>query len=332
VVDVVENIDRFIDAHVTRQIIFKYYIFNLPYFFNLSLPIAMLIAAVFSIGNLARHNELIAMKSSGISLYRIALPLLILSFLVAVFSFALGETIVLKGLRARAEIEKRYIEKSRRYRQNRRYNIFIQDSKGKNIIIGTFNLSNNRGKNINVQYFKKDTMIKRIDAKDVSWLENERRWVFENGVIREFQGGEERIYNFSRIDSIKLNFSPADLKKQFRKPEEMSYLELRRFIEHLRRNGVDTKRWLVNLHFKISFAFTNFIVILFGVPLSANKKRGGAAIGVGSTLFVCFVYYGFIKLGQILGIKGILPPALSVWVGNIVFLVSGIYILIMVKK
>ena len=77
-------------------------------------------------------------------------------------------------------------------------------------------------------------------------------------------------------------------------------------------------------YLKISFAFTNLIVVLCGIPLVVIREKGEISFGAGASIFVIFGYYAFIKFGQSLGFKGILSPIISAWIGNIIFLLIGI--------
>ncbi|MBU0711693.1 LptF/LptG family permease, partial [bacterium] len=115
-------------------------------------------------------------------------------------------------------------------------------------------------------------------------------------------------------------------------PESMRYRELADFITRLEESGNDPRKWKVNLYYKIAFPFTNFIVILFGLPLAAVKERKGVSFGAGMSLLVIFIYYGFIKFGQVMGYKGLLSPMLSVWIGNLVFLAGGAYLLYKIRQ
>ena len=89
---------------------------------------------------------------------------------------------------------------------------------------------------------------------------------------------------------------------------------------------------IIPIFFKISFAFTNLIVVLFGLPLVVIKPRGGLTFGAGMSFLVIFFYYAFIKFGQSLGFKGILEPMISAWIGNVVFSIGGLLLLFLTRK
>ena len=126
---------------------------------------------------------------------------------------------------------------------------------------------------------------------------------------------------------LSLGFTPDEIQQQARKPDELDYYSLTERITQLKENGVDTLRWEVTRYLKISFAFTNFIVVLFGIPLVVLKEKNSLSFGAGASVFVIFGYYAFIKFGQSLGFKGIIDPMVSAWLGNIVFMTGGILLL-----
>ena len=112
----------------------------------------------------------------------------------------------------------------------------------------------------------------------------------------------------------------------------MNYAELSARIKQLKENGVDTTKWEVDRLFKISFAFTNLIIVLFGIPLVVIRPKGGLSFGAGMGIFVIFIYYVFIKLGMSIGYSGIASPIVAAWMGNVLFSIGGILLLIFARK
>jgi lipopolysaccharide export system permease protein len=173
-----------------------------------------------------------------------------------------------------------------------------------------------------------------MDGKTVKWLDSLRVWNVQNYSIREFnENGSVKSTIISKKDTIiDLNFSPDDITQQSKKPDEMSYSDLTDRIQQLKENGVDSTKWEVDRYFKISFAFTNFIIVLFGIPLVVVRPKGGLSFGAGMGIFVIFIYYVFIKLGMSIGYSGITSPVTAAWMGNILFFIGGILLLIFVRK
>ncbi|HIA28802.1 MAG TPA: YjgP/YjgQ family permease [Candidatus Marinimicrobia bacterium] len=334
VVDLVENMDKFIDSEVPREIILQYYLHSLPWFLNIGLPMAVLVAAIFTIGILSKRNELTAMKSSGISLYRISIPLLLCAVLVSAGSFYWEDNLVTSGNQARRAIEKEYLGKTRnKHYRERRNNIILQKS---NFVIGIerYQSSRKRAYGVTMQFLTEGKLQKRIDANRMYWQKENGSWQIMNYAIRSFNSdGEETEVSHSTGDTtLVIGFEPSDISREAISPEEMSFSELQLFVNELAISGVDNRRWEVNLHGKISFAFTNLIIVLFAVPMVASRPQGGLAFGAGMSIFVIFGYYAFIRFGQTLGYNGVMDPVLSAWLGNIVFAIGGILLLFFVRK
>ena len=139
--------------------------------------------------------------------------------------------------------------------------------------------------------------------------------------------GQEQAAPFDRLEMPNLNIDVEKLLIMQKKPEEMSYKELKSFIAEVVRNGGDPDRWLVDLYLKFSFPFANFIIVLFGAPLSAKKQRSSAGVGFGISLAICFFYFGIVKTAQTLGHNGTIPPIVAAWLANVIFGVGGFGIL-----
>jgi len=298
IVDLIENLDRFIDNSIPANITIKYYIYAIPWFLNIGLPMSMLISTVFSVGLLAKRNELTAMKATGISLYRIALPITIIGLIVSFISFELDNTWVSKGNEVRYNIEREYMKRRSRVKaQTDLQNVFLQK---------------NEKTHISIERYKVNTTIGRSITK-------------LNGEIKEMK--------LSKGDTLlNLNFVPEDITQQSKTPDEMSFADLTIRIQQLKENGVDTIKWEVDRLFKISFAFTNLIVVLFGLPLVVMKSKGGLSFGAGMGIFVIFIYYAFIKFGMSMGYNGVMSPLASAWMGNVLFSLGGVLLLIFARK
>jgi len=135
VVDMVENLDSFLDRHVPWGIILKYYLLYLPYIITMSLPVAVLLASLFSMGTLAKHNELVAMKAAGTSLYRILLPMVILGVVVSLADIFLGEVAAPVANRRKREIRLDYIEKHDFNIRRRMTNLLVRDRADRRVLI-----------------------------------------------------------------------------------------------------------------------------------------------------------------------------------------------------
>ncbi|MBT5339170.1 MAG: YjgP/YjgQ family permease [Candidatus Marinimicrobia bacterium] len=335
VVDVIENMDKFIDNKVPISIVVNYYLNSLPWYVNIGLPMSMLISSVFSVGTIAQRNELIAMKSSGISLYRIALPILIVAFFISILSFQFDNGIVSRGHEKRFNIEKEYMtSRSKKRKKSVMHNIFLQKKERVHIAIEKYQVNLYKAEGVSFFVLEDAIVRTRIDAKSMTWNDSSHTWNIASYSLREFDGsGQEKSVVISKQDTtIFLDVTPQDILQKSKSTEEMNFDELSTRIEKLNENGVNTRRWEVDRNFKVSFAFTNLIIVLFGIPLVTMRPKGGLTFGAGMGILVIFVYYAFIKFGLSLGYKGMMNPLTAAWLGNIVFCAGGIGLLLLVRK
>jgi lipopolysaccharide export system permease protein len=334
VVDLIENLDRFVDNGVPGRIILNYYLYTIPWFISIALPMSMLISTVFGVGMLVKRNEWTAMKSSGISLYRLSAPLLFTGLLISSLSFILDNQLVSWGNEKRYTIDRDYVKKKSRHKIKKTLkNIFIQKNKTIHIGMEKYNIKDMSGNVLTWVDLGPDIIKQRIDAKKITYLNDSRKWKISNYSIRNFKDGVETNVFFSEKDTIiNLSFTPEDINKQARSPDELDYYELTSRISELKNNGVKTVRWEVTRYLKVSFALTNFIVVLCGIPLVVFREKNSLSFGIGMSVFVIFGYYAFIKFGQSMGFKGQLTPIVSAWLGNIVFFIGGAILLIRARK
>ena len=334
VVDLIENLDRFVDNGVPGRIILNYYLYTIPWFISIALPMSMLISTVFGVGMLVKRNEWTAMKSSGISLYRLSAPLLFTGLLISSLSFILDNQLVSWGNEKRYTIDRDYVKKKSRHKIKKTLkNIFIQKNKTIHIGMEKYNIKDMSGNVLTWVDLGPDIIKQRIDAEKITYLNDSRKWKISNYSIRNFKDGVETKVFFSEKDTIiNLSFTPEDINKQARSPDELDYYELTSRISELKNNGVKTVRWEVTRYLKVSFALTNFIVVLCGIPLVVFREKNSLSFGIGMSVFVIFGYYAFIKFGQSMGFKGQLTPIVSAWLGNIVFFIGGAILLIRARK
>jgi len=330
IINMIEKLSTFIDHDATLQQFFLFYLYFIPYIISLTLPIAMLLAVLFAVSNLAQHNELIAQLSSGISLYKILSPLFIAAFFISILSGFFNEYVVTSSNQRRLDLMRYDIEKNPRNHGKFRNDIYVQDTETRKMYLKYFNGKKNEGTEISLQTFTGSVMVERIDAKKMDWQDSS--WVLHNASLRKFSGDHEQIRQIADTTITDSRIKPKNLVRIQKKPEEMSFAELDIFINELTDIGANPRKWLVERHLKIALPFANFIVILIGAPFASRKRRGGTGLSFGLSLLISFSFFIIIRFGQVLGHQGTLEPLLAAWLGNLVFLGLGLYTLFTVRK
>ena len=333
VVDLMENLDDFLDHNATFRIVCVYYVYFIPEIFKLITPVAMLMSALFTTGRLSTFNELTAMKCAGQSLYRFMVPVLLFSLLISGAMVYFNGWIVPYANKKKFDMGRTYFQKNLEFVP--KSNILIQDSPTRILAIGMFDDIHNTAFNVSLQNFQSNDHTRlqsRYDASQLQWNPQSHNWTLISGTRREFTENKEQIQPFASLTLENLNFSVEDVKKKAEKPDEMNYPDLQQFIKNQQRAGHDVSQWQVDLYGKIAFPFASFIVVLFGIPFSSIKRRGGLGVEFGIAVAICFLYMIFLKVSQAFGYNGDLNPLLTAWLANIIFFVAGIYNLWRVPK
>lgn len=315
IVDLVEDLDNFIDKQVSPRIIMLYYLYYLPYIVVLTLPVVTLLSTVFTVGSLARHNEMVALKALGYSLYRVMAHMLFLGLCISFISFLLAEGVVAGSNRKKEDIREAYLQKDRG-RSVRLTNMEIQEPPDKIITIGYYDMEKHVAHRVTIETLSGNRLISRIDASQMRW--DEGSWLIEEGYSRVFRGDKEEASPLSGPLRLHFQFNPEQLVLAQSRPDEMSYRELLRFIRRVRQAGGEVHQWLTDLHIRIAFPLGNLIIVLFSVPITYNRRKRSLIIGFGVSLAVCFFYFGIVKTGQTMGQKGSVHPLLAAWMGNII--------------
>lgn len=323
VIDAMENLDDFIDQNVPAVKILHYYIVFSPEIIRLMTPVAVLFAALFTAGKATSSSELTAIKASGVSLFRFMLPFLITTFIVSLFSIYFSGFVVPMANKTKLNIEQEYLKKNLSFSGS---NIFFQDSKQRIVSISFFDNNSNRANRVSIQDFNSSDlkqMKSRIDAVSLSFDSLKNIWIASNGIKRDFFDQRQKAEYFSTLELSDLHFSPADLLQKQTRPSEMNLTELKELVISQQRAGNDPTSTLIEYHSRIAFAMTSVIVVLFGLPISANKRKGGVASQVGLNILVTFLYLVFMKVSQAFGKNGSLNPILTSWFANFVFMLAA---------
>ncbi|MFH1625294.1 MAG: LPS export ABC transporter permease LptG [Pseudomonadota bacterium] len=326
-IDILENIDDFIKEGVPFSTTMEFFMFKIPLIVVQVAPVATLLSSLISLGILSRNSEVVAMRASGISVYRIITPIIGISLLVSVGSLIGNESILPYTNQRVKYIEHTALENKSPYgffQQNRIwyrsnnaiYNIDIFDPKGSTL------------KGITIYYFDGEfNLIRRIDAKMAKWVN--QKWYFHEISSRSFDNGAEVSMERWHEKIIPLPEVPDDFKIVEKSADEMSYTELRSYTKKIRNEGFDATKYVVDMHAKLAFPFVSLIMPLLGVPFALKTGRGkGIVRGVGISIIISFVYWAMLAVSLSLGHSGVLPPVVSAWVSNFIFLMVGIFMLL----
>ncbi|MBA3011453.1 MAG: LPS export ABC transporter permease LptG [Proteobacteria bacterium] len=321
-IDYLSRMDRFLKSDISLLEALWYVLLKVPFMFVQLTPASLLLAVIVVFGVMNRNNELIALKSSGISVYFLVKPALWAGFFLAGLIFLLGETLIPISMAKANYIRYNQMQTGPRLSVSRN-DIWIR-SENKLIHINYFDPVNLTVAGITVTTmgdgFK---IIERTDAQKGSYEDG--NWVFE-GVIEQVYEAENNDFEVKLLPSkrVNLKITPKDLGGVAKKSDEMSYFELRTYVQKIEREGYDPTSYRVDMNGKIAFPFICIIMALAGAATGMRsfvKHNMPVAIAIG--VVICFFYWVMYGLCLSMGYATILPPVIAAWVSNLVFLCMG---------
>ena len=334
VIDYVSNLKRFENAGFIEAVM--YYWYYLPWIIQVTSPLVLLLASMFAMGKLAKFSEIVAMKAAGISIRQLTVPLLAFGLLLSVGAFYGGEKIIPKGNLLRKELTDTWrepkdsplrMEQAKRGKNGlREYRRNFYYFGGRNVIYiyNEFGTSPQVARGVWRERFDSSRIEERIQAE--SMIYDSTGWRFVNATIRRFKGdSSSTVHKDTLYDSI-LTALPIDMVARIKGKEEMSYWELKNFIEATKRRGEKVRQYLGELEFKIALPFMNFIVILLGIAITARAGRKGSAVFFGIGLGLAFTYWLLSRFAIVFAQNGYLPTMVGAWMGNVLFLFIGLFL------
>ena len=313
------------------------YLLNLiPYIVSTVTPLCSLLAVLITFGSLNRSSELTAMKATGISLYRIVAPIVVLAAILSAALFAFNESYLPDANRRqealRAEIKGKPAQ------------TFLLP--GRQFISGQNGAAGSPARIFYYQAFDADrdifasltvfefdpqtfTLQRRIFARSVRWDPNVNQWAFNNGWQRTFANQTVASYQpFTLASFPEIHEQPAYFIKEDKQSQEMTYGELTGYIADLSQSGFDTIRLRVQLDRKLADPAITLVMALLAVPFALFMGKRGGLVGIATAIAVAISYWIVAGIFSSLGDINTLPPLLAAWSPDLLFAIAGSYLLL----
>ena len=327
--DIIRNQTPFI-------IVGKYLINLIPFIFDAVTPLCSLLAVLITFGALNRSSELTAMKATGISLYRVVAPILVVAAILAAALFAFDESYLPDANRRQQQL--------RAVIKNKPAQTFLLP--GRQFISGETGASGaptrifyyvafdpDRQVFADLTVFEFDpqtfTLHRRIHADSARWDPTVNRWIFENGWQRSFAGDTIASYQTFAVSTFpEIHEQPGYFKKEDKPSDEMSYGELSKYIADLRQSGFDTVKLRVQLANKLSVPAITLVMAIIAVPFAVSMGKRGGLAGIATAIGVAISYWVVAGIFSSMGNINTLPPLLAAWAPDLLFAITGSYLLL----
>jgi lipopolysaccharide export system permease protein len=335
---------RVTESGLPMAIATKVSLLQMPYYVFFALPMGMLLAALIAYSRLSSDSELIALRSCGVSIYRLLVPAILMSLIVTAIAFTLNEFVVpAANYEARQTLDSALKEDR-------------SDFEESNIIYPEFrDIKQPNGKKANVltrlfyaeqfdgQQMKGLTILDRsqsglnqiVTSESAKWNPVENTWDFFNGTIYVVSP-DSSYRSILRFDhhQLQLPRAPLDLAEKGREFQEMNLIQAQEELKLLRPSGNKRKirKLLIRIHQKIALPFACVVFGLVGSALGIRPQRTSKATGFGISVLVIFAYYLLMSMGDALGLSGVMPPELAAWLPNIFGLSVSIWLLFQLNR
>jgi len=330
IIDLIEKIPRFMRAGGAAGDILQYFIWKLPEMISRTATFSILMATLLTLGVFSRDSEIIALRSCGVSLLRIALPMLTLGFIASIL-LLINTELILPHSYARTElIDRVKIKKNSDNVTFKRNNIWFR-SKSMILQARLFEPKTRTLSGV-VVWGVDDFMspVSRIDAETAVYREG--HWILNSTTLRNFQSVAGYAPHFAQTMQLDLNLKVEDLQVLDKDADNMSIRTLKEYAENLRRGGYQAYRYLTLMHTKIATPFAALVMVLLGIPFALrNSRSGGIAMGIGASIGIGFAYFVVNAVLLSYGRSGVLTPVVAAWGANFIFMLSGIWLAMTVK-
>jgi len=329
IITLFQLLDSITRNRIEWTVVANYLFFLLPMTINYVAPMAILVAVMVTFGILQKTSQVVALKASGQSIYRMALPALLAAVLLSGVVFFNQDYILPFANRRQNKL--RYLirkgqEPPQTFFQTKNQWIFGLESRIYNY--EEFNPSNNSFARFTMLDLEREPfqIKRRIYARRAWWDESAQQWVLEQGWERQFNGEMTVAYTAFDQQRISLSERPEYFKKDSWGSNSMTFAELQRKIADLQQSGFDVLDLKIALHGKVAFPLTCLVMVLVGLPFSFSVGKRGALYGVAIGIGIGLTYWGLLGLFEQMGRYEMLPPLLAAWGPNMLFGAGGVYL------
>jgi LPS export ABC transporter permease LptF/LPS export ABC transporter permease LptG len=314
--------------HISALTVVDYFRYLIPLMVYQLAPLAALVATLVTLATLAKNNEVIALKASGVSLYRLVLPLLLAGCLVSGGMFLLDDTF-LPYANQRQDALRNQIKgrPAQTYFEPAQQWIFGENAKIYNYEL--FDPDRQLFGGLSVFELEPSTfqIRRRIFATRAIWEPTENAWILTGGWVRDF-GSDGRVVHYDPFTAAslpELTEPPGYFRREVRQYYQMNWRQLGEYIASLRQAGFDTARFSVQWQKKFAFPLMATVIVFLAAPFAFLVGTRGAVGGLALAVAIGIAYWASAALFEALGSIGQLPPFLAGWGPDAIFGFLGVY-------
>ena len=325
-IDLFANLVRYLNYDVAPRDILRICFYFLPKSFSYALPVSLLFASAYTLGDLYARNELTSVFSSGIPFWRFSVPLLVIGIGASLFSFYFDDTIVIPTLKMKNDLSRTLLHQQR---PENRSDIVIKAKNGK--LIYAVDYFDYEAKIINgISIIEQDSngrLVSLVRAPRAQWSED--HWNFSNAVIYKWENG---ILRYRTMDDAPESFSdyreePDTFRRNMVNVEELRVRDARGLVNDLKTAGLPFVNALADYHHRFSFSSVSFVVIILSISMGGRFKKNILLMSLLSSLVSAVVFYVSEMISMMMARLGYIPPQVGAWFPVCMFIALGLLLL-----
>jgi lipopolysaccharide export system permease protein len=325
--DIIEN-----DTPIVKAI--EFFLCSLPTRLLMITPIASMLAVLFSVGSLARTNEILAFMTNGVSSWRIAAPVLFGGLMVFAGSMLVSEYVAPPLQQRATYINLRYIQGKAESKITTEKNVFVRGDGNRIYLMRAFSIVENRM--VEPQIYDMDDQFSivrsRIEAQSATFLRNDPEgkksdWLFKNANIWKFDeaGNLVSFVSYPGDVTVYLEENLPEILSQRKAPEEMNFAELRRHVAILMARNQPVYEFMTDLILKITFPLGVLIIMVIGFSYAVRTRAGTVMSAFGRGVTWAFAYYMVSAVLRAFGHSGAVSPYVAAVLPSIAFSLAAAY-------
>lgn len=326
-VDFIEKVDDFLEASVPLSRMGTYFLLKLPQIAAQITPVSVLLSVLIVFGLMNRNNEIIVLTSSGVSIYTLVKPVMLIGAFFSLFLLLISEVVI--PITA-PKLNRLWYEEVSDVPLFTllQHNIWIR-GKGSIVHIKHYDPEDLTVHNITINHFDKEfNLVRRVDA--ASGVFKQGQWLFTDAMeqIRDpKQGGYRIVLHEKKVEAF--DFLPEDLEEIIKHSEEMSLLELADYVKEVEDEGYDATAYRVDLYAKTALPLVCIILSLMAAGIALRRKtKENISVSIAKGLFAVFAYWIVYSFSMSLGYGGMMPPLMAAWIPNFVCLCFSAFVLL----
>jgi len=321
--DLFSNLIRYLNNEVPITTILKITLFYIPKSISYSMPMSLLFASAYTLGDLYARNELTSVFTTGIPLWRFSLSFVVVGLIASIFSFYLDDKIVIPTLKQKNELSRKALKQ---YVTENNSDIVIIARNGRIIYsVDYFDSEKNILNGVSVVEMNEDSSFaSQIRASSAEWIDG--YWNFKNAVIYRYDNENIlRVYPFSIDESY--NEHPDIFRRKAVNVEELSAKNAGLLVKDLRSAGLPYRHTQANYYHRFSFAATSLIVMILSISMGGRFKKNILLMSLFTSLSVAVIYYIAEMLSMTMAGLNIIHPFIGAWFPVLIFIVIGVLLL-----